>query len=237
MKNKLLVILPAYNEEKALPYVIDKVRETIPFGDIVVVDDCSEDDTWKVAVSKNVEVLHLPVHLGVGGGLRTAFVYAVQNGYDYCVQVDSDGQHDPSYVKAMLEFAQKENIDILVGSRFAGVGDYKVRGPRWLAMKFLSKLMSSYIGETLTDTTSGYRLFSSKVIKYFEKTFPCEYLGDTIEALGMAHKNGMKIKQFPVKMNERLAGVPSTSPLKSAFFLFRALFAFAVIIISPRPKG
>ena len=233
---KVLVILPAYNEEKSLPFVVSTVKEKAPYADIAIVNDCSKDQTLKVAKSLNVPVLNLPINLGVGGAMRTGFVYAVRNKYDWAVQVDSDGQHDPEYIIEMLNKALDENLDIVIGARFAGVGDYKAKGLRWLAMQFLAKVLSLQIGVKLTDVTSGFKLYSAKALKFYEKTYPAEYLGDTIEALGLAHKAGLKIGQIPVAMSKRVAGVPSHSPIKSAIFLFRAVLALFVAVISPKTE-
>ncbi len=231
---KILIILPAFNEEKSLPTVVHTIREKVPYADILVVNDCSNDNTSSVARSLNVCTVDLPINLGVGGAMRTGFKYAVNNNYSWAVQVDSDGQHDPKYIPQMLDKAIEQNLDIVIGARFAGEGNYKVRGLRWFAMLFLAKVLSIQTGVKLTDVTSGFKLYSAKTLKFYKKSYPAEYLGDTIEALCIAHKAGLKIDQIPVAMHERIAGTASHSPIKSAIFLFRAILALFIAIISPR---
>lgn len=233
--SSLLIIIPAWNEEQALPKVLDEIRGNTELdADVVVVDDGSHDRTSEVARASGVAVLTLPLNLGVGGAMRTGYLYAKRNGYGRAVQVDADGQHQPADILRLMARMDESNADLVIGARFAGVGDYSVRGPRAWAMKVLSRRLSRICKVTLTDTTSGFKLANRRTIELFAEELPAEYLGDTIEALVIAAKSGLKVEQVGVQMRERQGGEPSHSPFKAALFLVRA--GLAMFIASTRRR-
>jgi glycosyltransferase involved in cell wall biosynthesis len=180
------------------------------------------------------EVARLAVNLGVGGAMRTGFRYAVARGYEVVVQVDADGQHDPAEVKRLI--ALLDDADLVIGARFAGRGDYKVGGPRKWAMKVLSMVMSKIADERLTDVTSGFKAAGPRAIALFARQYPAEYLGDTVEALVLASRAGLKITQVPVVMRERQGGTPSHGPWKAAVYLVRAGLALLLALVRRRPS-
>ncbi|SHI29192.1 Glycosyltransferase involved in cell wall bisynthesis [Actinomyces denticolens] len=233
-RHDLLVIIPAWNEEIALPGVIAEVQSKLGgIADIVVVSDGSTDRTAALARSAGVTVLDLPINLGVGGAMRAGFVYAARYGYSHAVQLDADGQHDPSEIPVMLECARATGADLVIGARFAGKGDYSVRGPRHWAMKTLSAILSRVSGTRLTDTTSGFKLYNSRALAVFSHDYPAEYLGDTIEALVVAKRSGLRVRQVAVRMRPRAGGEPSHNPLKAARFLLRAFLALGIALSRP----
>lgn len=137
---KLLVIIPAFNESESLPLTLPKVAAALPNADILVVNDGSRDTTVDASLGSGVRcrVASLPVNLGVGVALRVGYQYAVAGGYDFACQIDADGQHDPADVTSLLDLMKAENADVVIGARFAGVGDYKMRGPRrWASLFWL----------------------------------------------------------------------------------------------------
>ena len=230
----LLIIIPAWNEEVALPGVIAEVQATVgAIADIVVVSDGSTDRTAALARQAGVIVLELPVNLGVGGAMRAGFVYATRYGYSHAVQLDADGQHDPAEIPAMLEGARATGADLVIGARFAGKGDYSVHGPRQWAMKVLSAILSRVSGTRLTDTTSGFKLYNSRALAVFSRDYPAEYLGDTIEALVIAKRSGLTVRQVAARMRPRAGGEPSHNPLKAARFLMRAFLALGIALSRP----
>lgn len=229
--HKTLVILPAFNEVDALPTVLNELWSLFPQQQVLVVDDGSKDQTAFIAQSLGAKVLRLPFNLGVGGAMRAGFHYAIQNDYDSVVQLDADGQHNPADIPELVE--QLKNADLVLGARFAGVGDYKVRGFRAIAMKFLSFALSKICGQKLTDTTSGFKAIGPKALNIFQNNYPAEYLGDTIEALVIASRSGCRILQVPVVMRERIAGVASQSFYKSFIYLTRACIAISIALIRP----
>ncbi|RDI18692.1 glycosyl transferase family 2 [Lentzea flaviverrucosa] len=231
---RVLIVLPALNEEHNIEKVIAEVKAALPDVGVLVVDDGSTDQTSLRARESGARVARLAVNLGVGGAMRTGFRYAVRNGFEVVVQVDSDGQHNPAHVPDLLR--ELEQADIAIGARFAGKGDYKARGPRRWAMKLFAVVISAISGTKLTDVTSGFKASGPRAVRLFASHYPAEYLGDTLEALVMAARADLKIVQVPVEMRVRAGGTPSTSPVKSAVYLLRATLALTLALVRRKPK-
>ncbi len=226
---RVLIIIPAWNEADSIADVIAEIHGELPGVDVLVIDDGSTDATSAVAAAAGALVAPLPYNLGVGGAMRTGFRYARDHGYDVAIQVDADGQHDPRYVPKLLDAL--DEADLVIGSRFAGEGGYRVRGPRRWAMSMLSAVLSRLAGTRLTDTTSGFKAVDRRLIELFARWYPAEYLGDTIEALVRTARSGYRITQVPVAMRTRMAGAPSASPVKATMYLFRAYFVLLLALI------
>lgn len=231
--SNLLVIVPAWNEQEALPGVLDELHAALPEADFLVVNDGSTDRTAVAAKSGRAMVVDLPVNLGVGGAMRTGYRFALREGYEFAVQVDADGQHDPADVRRVVDALKEESADVVIGARFAGRGSYEVRGPRKWAMGMLSFTLSRVAGSQLTDTTSGFRASNRRAIELFSREYPAEYLGDTVESLVIACRAGLTVRQVGVEMRPRAGGMPSHSPVKAAIFLGRALLALAIALSRP----
>ncbi|PZG09291.1 glycosyl transferase family 2 [Micromonospora craterilacus] len=226
---RLLVIIPALNEAGSIADVVGEIRGELPGVDVLVVDDGSTDRTSAVAVAAGARVARLPYNLGVGGAMRLGYRYAYDHDYDVAVQIDADGQHDPRYVPKLVDLL--DDYDLVIGARFAGEGEYAVRGPRRWAMGMLSMVLSGLAGTTLTDTTSGFRATNRRMIEMFARWYPAEYLGDTVETLVHAARRGYRIQQVPVAMRRRMAGTPSHSPAKAMIYLGRALAVLTLALI------
>ncbi|SDD82610.1 Glycosyltransferase involved in cell wall bisynthesis [Sanguibacter gelidistatuariae] len=230
---KVLVILPAWNEQEALPSVLDDLMLTLPSVDVLVVNDGSTDATSKVARRGRAMVLDLPLNLGVGGAMRAGYKFARAKGYDIAVQLDADGQHDPREVPVLIASMRNEDADVVIGARFTGEGKYSVRGPRRWAMHVLSVVLSRVAGTKLTDTTSGFKASNRRAIELFAREYPAEYLGDTVESLVISARSGLKIRQVGVSMRPRAGGTPSHNPVKAGFFLARAVLALLIALTRP----
>ena len=228
----VLIVLPAFNEEASVADVVREVHDHLPGAGCLVVDDGSTDRTALRAAEAGATVARLPFNLGVGGAMRCGFRYALENGYRAVVQIDADGQHDPACVTELL--AALFDHDLVLGARFAGKGDYEARGPRRWAMRLFSSVITRIAGTRLSDTTSGLRASGPKAIALFAEHYPAEYLGDTIEALVIAARSGLRITQVPVVMRVRAAGVPSHNPMKAALFLGRATVALVFALVRPK---
>ncbi|MDG4839182.1 glycosyltransferase family 2 protein [Micromonospora sp. WMMD967] len=224
---RTLIIIPALNESGSIADVVGEVRGELPGVDVLVVDDGSTDRTAAVAVAAGARVAKLPYNLGVGGAMRLGYRYARDNDYDVAIQIDADGQHDPRYVPKLVDLL--DDNDLVIGARFAGEGDYNVRGPRRWAMVMLSAVLSKVARTKLTDTTSGFRAANRRVIEMFAGWYPAEYLGDTVETLVHTARRGYRIQQVPVAMRKRMAGTPSHSPARAMIYLGRA---FAVLTLA-----
>lgn len=229
--NRTLIVMPAFNEEEAVGAVVREVLQTLPGVHCLVVNDGSRDETTARAREAGATVAELPFNLGVGGAMRLGFRYALEQGFDNVVQLDSDGQHDPRSVPELL--AALDNADLVIGARFAGEGDYEVRGPRKWAMRFLASTLSRTAHTTLTDTTSGFKAMGPRTVALFADHYPAEYLGDTIEALVIAARAGCVVTQIPVSMRPRAGGKPSHNPFKAAAYLGRAFLALGFALIRP----
>lgn len=231
---RVLVVIPALNEQDSVAEVVRAVQTAIPSARCLVVDDGSTDATAARARESGASVLVLPYNLGVGGAMRAGFRFARAEGFDAVVQVDADGQHDPAVIPSLV--ARLSDADLVIGARFAGVGDYGVRGPRRWAMRVLARVMSGVARTPLTDVTSGFKAAGPRAIALFAENFPAEYLGDTIEALVIGARAGLVIRQVPVAMRKRQGGEPSHRPWKAAVYLFRACAAFLLAMMRPRTR-
>lgn len=218
---KMLVVLPAFNESASIETVLSEVSAHVPLDQVVVVDDGSTDGTARIARGAGAVVVVLPFNVGVGGALRAGLLLARRSGTSVVVQCDADGQHPPEAIPSLLE-ALAGN-DIVIGARFAGTGDYEVRGLRKYAITMLAWTMSRLHRTKLTDVTSGFRAFGPRAIDVLSTHMPAEYLGDTVEALVIAKEHGLRVTQIPVHMRERQGGVASHGPIRSAIYLVRAI--------------
>ena len=231
---KSLIAIPAWNEQDSIGEVITKVREHQPSADILVVDDGSTDRTAAHAASLGAVVVSLPFNVGVGGAMRTAFLFAQRHGYSALVQVDADGQHDPADLDRLL--SGLESADIVVGTRFHPDSMYFVGGPRKWAMVLLSKSLSRMNRSPITDPTSGFRSAGPKAIELFATDYPAEYLGDTVGSLSIGIQNGLVISETPVTMYYRAIGRPSKNALWSALYLGRASLALVATVLKRRNR-
>ncbi len=225
---RVLVLLPAFNEQESVGAVVRAVRELgYPAA---VVDDGSRDLTADAAREAGAVVLSLPFNLGVGGALRAGFRYALRAGYDVVVQVDADGQHDVRDIPGLVTELARTGSDMIVGTRFThDEVDYPVGGARRVAMKVLAKRASRAAEVPLTDATSGFRAIGPTLLARFAYEYPVEYLGDTVEALVIAGEHGASAAEYPVRMTVRATGRASAGPVASAWYVMRVLLAIELM--------
>jgi len=222
-----VAIVPALNEERALPAVIDELRAFDPGLDIVVVDDGSLDRTAEVAAAKGAHVLRLPFNLGIGGAVQTGFRYAFEHGYDIAVRVDGDGQHDPSQLDRVLAPVLSGEADIAVGSRFATESDgYRSSRTRRLGIRLLARVVSRIVGQRVTDTTSGFQALNRHGIALFARDYPHDY--PEVEATVMVFRHRLRLVEVPVTMRERGGGRSSITALRSVYYMVKVLLAIFV---------
>jgi glycosyltransferase involved in cell wall biosynthesis len=222
-----LVIIPAFNEEDALADVLGGLQVAEPGLDVLVVDDGSTDRTAAVARRAGVAVVSLPFNLGIGGALRTGFLYAVRHGYERAIQFDGDGQHDPAEISRLLD-GLDDGAQMVVGSRFTSEAhQYEVGRVRARAMGVLRFVVRQLSGQRFSDTSSGFRAFSRPVLEFFSREYPSEYM-ESVEALVLALAAGFRVDEVPVHMASRAAGQPSTRRLRLLYHYLRLLIVISV---------
>ena len=213
------IVIPAFNEEEALPTVLKTLREQVPDYQVIVVDDGSSDRTSEVATEAGVVSLRLPFNLGIGGALRAGFRYAVEHDFDRAVQFDADGQHDAEQIETLLA-GLDEGADMVIGSRFAGAGGYKVglaRGGAMGALRFATRMLT---GKRFSDTSSGFRAISRPLLDDFAREYPVEYM-DSVETLVTACRDGYDVTEVPTTMHVRAGGAPSNRNYRLAYHYAR----------------
>lgn len=201
--------------------------------DVIVVDDGSADDTGARAHDAGASVVTLPTNLGIGGALQTGFRLARQRNYEVAFQFDADGQHSTDYVPGLLAPVLAGEADMVIGSRFAsGSDEYQVGHSRRLLMRLLARLVSHLAGMPLSDVSSGFRAFGPRAIELFADEYPQDYM-ESVEALVIAARAGLKIRETSVTMYERAWGEPSNRSLRAVTKVVRMLLS--VLLIRMRP--
>lgn len=218
---KLLIIMPAFNEEKNLENVVKRLRKDIDKSisyDILAVDDGSTDNTREAAKRLGVQVITLCNNLGIGGAVQTGFKYAVENNYDITLQFDSDGQHNASEISKVIKPIIDGRADAVIGSRFLRKG-YKGSLHRTIGIFAMGYLLRILMGQRITDVSSGFRALNRRATRYFSQNYPVDY--PDAEAILLLHYKGFRIKEVPVKMNRRERGRSSVSFFGSFTYLFK----------------
>jgi len=227
-----LVIVPAFNEQGSVGGVIEEIRRADPKLEVVVVDDGSGDRTAEVARAHGAHVVSLPFNLGIGAAVQTGFLYALANGFDLAVQVDADGQHDPSELPKLFAPLEAGEADLVIGSRFAGESDFRSSFVRRLGIRLFALTVSAIARRRLTDTTSGFRAVSRRGIVLFAADYPHDY--PEVEATVMVVKHRLRVREVPVRMRERAAGHSSITALRAVYYIFKVLLALFVELFRPR---
>jgi glycosyltransferase involved in cell wall biosynthesis len=225
----VLVVIPARNEAASVGQVVREVLKAAPKVHVLVVDDASSDATAATARGAGAEVISTPFNLGVGGAMRIGFRYARDHSYAALVQVDGDGQHDPVEIDRLLApIDDAPRPMVVIGSRFAEGGLFEVpRARRW-AMRLLARRLSRMTRVHLTDVTSGYRAHNRAAINLFSRTYPADYLADTVESLVSATQAGGVVTEVPVTMRGRAFGSSSQSSWRAMMYLARVALMLLV---------
>ena len=227
---KILILIPAYNEGARIGDVVRGVRETNPNFDVVVVNDGSLDNTVQAARAAGAAVLSHPFNMGYGVTIQTGYKYALAKGYDFVVQIDGDGQHDPAFITQVIAPVLAGETDFALGSRFLGVESYDPSLVRRVGMAFFCKLVSVLIGTRITDSTSGFQAFNRKVIRYLTtEVFPCDY--PDADMLLTLHRAGFRIREVPVRMHASASGKSMHAGWKPLYYIFKMLLSIFVTML------
>lgn len=225
-----LIIIPVYNEEKNILSVIEDIKKKAYDMDILVVNDGSIDKTEWVLEHSGVKVINLPYHLGYGVALQAGYKYALEKGYDYVIQMDGDGQHDPSSIENLLTEVKGRDIDVAIGSRFLSNEKYRTSFPRKFGMKLFGSIASFIMGQKVTDPTSGFQALNKKAIKFYgSDVFPCDY--PDADAIIMLHRAGFIIKEIPVIMHYDNRGKSMHRGLGICYYIFKMFLSIFVTLL------
>ena len=223
---RVLVIVPAYNEQDCIVETVRRIKET--GYDYVVVNDGSKDNTLKLCRENGINVLDLPQNLGIGGAVQAGHKYAQHYGYDIDVQVDGDGQHDPSYIPQLVKMI-KDGADLAIGSRFVEETDgFQSTWLRRVGITWLSGLLKLLTGKIVTDPTSGFRASGRRAIDLFCDNYPMDY--PEPESIALALENSLSLSEIPVNMLERQGGSSSIGGFSSVYYMIKVTLAIFLVV-------
>ncbi len=220
---KLLIIIPAYNEEDSLPFVAADLGDLIK--DSVVINDGSRDNTGDIARNLGFRVIDLPFNIGIGGSVQTGLKYASDNDYHVAVQFDGDFQHRADQIENILEPVKRGEADLVIGSRVLAKG-YRFPFLRRLGGKWFSFLLYLLSGVRVTDPTSGFRCYGRKAIEYFSKNYPEDY--PEVESVLMGSKIGLRIQEVPAFMRARTKGRSSIGAFKAVYYMIKVTLGILI---------
>ena len=227
MKNRVLLIIPTYNEDKSIQRTLESILNT--HYDYIVVDDGSIDNTKRILQQNHYNYITLSSNLGIGGAVQTGYKYACENNYDIAIQFDADGQHNAEYIKDLIRPILNQEADLIIGSCFIDKNKKNQRASkiRQFGVRFLSGTIKLFSGKRIYDPTSGFRAANRKVIECFADNYPPEY-PEPISNYELLKSRHYKIKEVPVRMNKRTAGHSSIHSWKG---IYAAISVFLSIII------
>lgn len=220
---KVIILIPAFNEQNNILYVINSLTEMAPEYDYLVINDGSTDNTYDVCKKNNINVVNLPINLGIGGAMQTGYKYALRNGYDIAIQVDGDGQHNPTYLGTMVSLIESGQADLVVGSRFIEKQGFQSSITRRFGISILKSMIKICTGLSISDCTSGFRACNREVIKYFAYHYPKDY--PEPESIMTIIREKFRIMEVPVIMNSREYGQSSINGGKSVYYMIKVLLA------------
>ncbi|MDY4999632.1 MAG: glycosyltransferase family 2 protein [Lachnospiraceae bacterium] len=228
--SKVLLIIPAYNEEESLRSLIEEIKAVCPEVDYLVVNDCSSDDTERLLEELGANYITLPCNMGIGGAVQSGYRYAAQNGYDIAIQIDGDGQHDVRFVKDMVKLIEDKQADVVIGSRFIDKEGFQSSQARRIGIRILSVLIRLMCGAKVKDVTSGFRAVNRRFIELFAENYPDDY--PEPEVIVTAKLYGAVIKELPVVMRERTTGKSSINLKRSIYYMIKVSLAIIICRIS-----
>ena len=231
---KKIVIIPAYNEISNIRTTVQDILDHAPGFDYVIINDCSQDGTMRFCTEQGMNIINLPVNLGIGGAVQTGYLYAWRNGYDVAVQFDGDGQHDASYLNEMADSLQAQQADMVIGSRYIKKEGFQSSGIRQFGIRYFSALIKLLTGKRVTDPTSGMRMVNRDVMKIYSEDYPVDY--PEPESVVTILRMGKKVSEIPVIMRERQGGVSSISPRKAVYYMIKVTLAILMECLRKRRK-
>ena len=227
--DRLLIIVPAFNEQGAIGGVVRSIHEHAPGVRVVVIDDCSADDTIPAARQAGAEVLALPHHLGLGGCVQAGYKLAYELGFQYVIRVDGDGQHDPGDIPRIFEKLKTSGCEMVIGSRFVSENGSRTGTVRSLGIRFFRLVLRPILGKPVHDPTSGFVGVNRKALAVFSRSFPLDY--PEIEALVVLQRRRFRFEEVPCTMHPRTTGRSSITAFKSLYYIFHVLMGVFVNVL------
>jgi glycosyltransferase involved in cell wall biosynthesis len=233
---RLLVVIPAYDEQGRVGRVIGDVIAAVPHADVLVVDDGSADETAREALEAGARVLSLPVNLGYGAALQAGYKYAVRNGYDLIGQIDADGQHPAAYLRTLLERLAERDVDVVIGSRFLDAeGHYRPSRARKFGMALFGRVASAVTRQHVSDPTSGFQVLRAPVARFFcSDVYPSDY--PDADILILLHRSGFRICEVGVRMEPPAHGKSMHAGHRSLYYVYKMSLSILVTLLRPRPR-
>lgn len=229
-EQKVLIIIPAYNEEENIETVVHHMMEMAPGYDFLVVNDGSTDTTLDICKREKFRYLDLPINMGIGGAVQAGYLYAQKNGYDIAVQMDGDGQHDIAYLEKVLEPLYNNEADIAIGSRYLEKEGFQSTATRRLGIGILSMLIFMTTGKKIVDVTSGFRAVNRMFIEIYSKDYPADYPEPEAIVAAIMHRG--RVKEVPVQMLSREGGKSSITFKKSIYYMIKVSLAILLCRLS-----
>lgn len=229
-EERVLVLLPAYNEQAAIGRIVRAIRDTLPEADVLVIDDGSTDETAIRATAAGAHVVRHPFNLGIGGAVQTGLKFAHRGGYDAVLRMDGDGQHDPAEINTLLSALRSRPVDVVIGSRFlTDSTTMEIPLSRRLGIRFFAWLVSSLTRNGATDTTSGFCAFNRRAVETLAAYMPQDY--PEVESRIILHKAGLTTLELPAHMLMRRSGVSSIDSWRSIYYAFKVSVAVLLAAI------
>lgn len=220
---KVLLIIPCYNEEKNIEKLISNINTNYSAYDYIIINDCSTDNTETICKRNSYNYISLCTNLGIGGGVQTGYMYAMEKDYDIAIQLDGDGQHDPAFLSALVQTLEENQADMVIGSRFIKNEGFQTSFLRRMGIKIINQTIQLCCGLKITDATSGFRACSKSLIQFFAENYAHDY--PEPEAIVSAVLNNYSVKEIPVIMHERNGGTSSITRIKSVYYMAKVVLA------------
>lgn len=235
---RIAVIIPAYNEASSIESVIRAIRQ-LPktpnqILEVVVINDCSLDETSACASKMTCTVLDLPINLGIGGAVQTGIRYAFENGYDLAVQIDGDGQHPPEELVHLIEAQQTKGWNVVIGSRYMDKQGFQSSRVRRMGIRYFRRLNRMLTGQDISDCTSGFRLLDRKAMELAQEYYPDEYPEPESIVYFAGHR--LKIGEVSINMKARQGGVSSIGHLDSLYYMIKVSLAILFTFIRKKKR-